>query len=160
MLIRSCAFIRQLCQYICLIWNHCNQQFGQQHWFTCISHYWHMTLNNYVCQIAQIFYCGLHKDSTLLHISIKINELQQLFTILLQSMCQQQICPSKVKNWAYSQIIWHAFVTEVCQSTCHLWSCSCLRFFGMTGFDLGLVLELRCMPLSYNKYFWGFTSLC
>ena len=40
-------------------------------------------------------YCSLHTNPTFLHISMKkINNLQHLFTTLLQNMCQQQICPS------------------------------------------------------------------
>ena len=34
------AGMRQLCQYMYLIWTQCNQQC--LHWYTYISHYWHM----------------------------------------------------------------------------------------------------------------------
>ena len=41
----------------------------------------------------QLYY-NLHIDQTLLHISLK-NKLQNLFTIVVQYICQQQICPLK-----------------------------------------------------------------
>ena len=43
----------------------------------------------------------------------KINNLQNLFIILLQNMCRQQICPSNAINMACTQITWPAFVGEV-----------------------------------------------
>ena len=45
--ISSCAHVRHLCQYTCLIWTHCNQQCEQEHWYTYLSHYWHMPQNKY-----------------------------------------------------------------------------------------------------------------
>ena len=49
-----CAYIRQLCQYECLIWTHCNQQCDQEHLYTYISYYWHMALNKYACHTAYV----------------------------------------------------------------------------------------------------------
>ena len=37
--ISSCVDIRQLCQYINLIWTHCNQHCHHNHWYTYILHY-------------------------------------------------------------------------------------------------------------------------
>ena len=53
--ITSCAHRRQLCQYIDLILTQCNQLCEQEHWYTYISHYWHMPLNTvYACHIVHI----------------------------------------------------------------------------------------------------------
>ena len=43
----SCADTRQLCQYINLIWTHCNQCHHKQ-WYAYFSYYWHMPLNKYL----------------------------------------------------------------------------------------------------------------
>ena len=40
------------------------------------------------------FYCSLHINPTLVHTSIKISKLQHFFTIVLLSVCRQQICLS------------------------------------------------------------------
>ena len=64
--ISSCAHMRQLCQYICLIWTNFSQQWGQEHWYTNFSHNWYMSLNKYVCHIVHVcsiaLYCSLHMD--------------------------------------------------------------------------------------------------
>ena len=53
-----------------------NQQCDQEHWYTCISHYCHMTLNKYASYIRQV------QEN---HI------LQLLITITLSYICQKQI---------------------------------------------------------------------
>ena len=54
------------------IWTQCNQQHDQEHWYTYISHYWHMPLNKYVCHTAHVcpmtYPHTLHIDPTVLHI--------------------------------------------------------------------------------------------
>ena len=42
----SCAYMKQLCQYIYLIWTHSNWYCDQNHWYSCISYHWHMPLRN------------------------------------------------------------------------------------------------------------------
>ena len=60
--INSCKDMRQLFQYIYLIWIHYNQQYDLEHWYMYISHYWHMSLNKHayhikhVCPTALILY--------------------------------------------------------------------------------------------------------
>ena len=44
--------MRQLFQYTYLIWIRCNQHCDQEHWYTYISHYWH--LNKYVSHITDV----------------------------------------------------------------------------------------------------------
>ena len=52
--ISSCVHMTQLCQYIYLIWTKSNQQCDQEHWYTYISNYWHMSLNIYVSHMTHI----------------------------------------------------------------------------------------------------------
>ena len=50
-----CVDMRQLCQYICLIWTHCNLQCDKKHCCTYILHYCSyalIPLNKYVCHIT------------------------------------------------------------------------------------------------------------
>ena len=70
------------------------------------------------------FCCSPHTDATLLHISTKINKLQQIFTILVQNMGQQQIYPSNATNMVHGQVTLYVFMADVWQKTCHIWSCS------------------------------------
>ena len=42
MQISSCTDMSQISQYICIVWTQSNQQCDQEHWYTFISHYWHM----------------------------------------------------------------------------------------------------------------------
>ena len=42
--ISLCVHIRHLCQYIYLISPNHNKVYQHKHWYTYISHYWHMTL--------------------------------------------------------------------------------------------------------------------
>ena len=44
--ISPCAHMRQLCQHINLKWTHCNQQCDHKHWYTYMSHYWHIPWTN------------------------------------------------------------------------------------------------------------------
>ena len=55
----SCADTRELYQNICLIWPHCNQQCDNEHWYTWISHCWHMPLYMYAFHITQICFTAL-----------------------------------------------------------------------------------------------------
>ena len=96
----SSLHMRQLCQYICLIWTHCNPQCEQEHWYICISNYLHMPLNKYAYHIAHTCSTELKLWSTYrphitAYISKRINnnKLQLLFTMLMPYVCQQQICP-------------------------------------------------------------------
>ena len=61
--------------YIYLIWTHCNQHCHRKHWYTYISHHWHMSLNIYACHIRQVcpttLAVGLYVDPTVLHIQVK-----------------------------------------------------------------------------------------
>ena len=71
--ITSHTHIRQLCQYICFIWVKCDQwQCDQEHWYTYISHYWHISQNKYACQFVTICSPALllyfHADPTLHYI--------------------------------------------------------------------------------------------
>ena len=68
MQISICADMSQLCQYIGLIAAKCNQQCDQDHWYTHISHYWHMPMNTHIIYVPLQCYCSLHIDPTLLHI--------------------------------------------------------------------------------------------
>ena len=52
--ITSHAAIRQLCQYMCLIWTQCSQMLDQKHWYLYILHYWNMPLTKYACHIGYI----------------------------------------------------------------------------------------------------------
>ena len=82
----------------------------QKHWYAFILYYWHMPLNRYtshithMCQIALLLQCKYRP--TLLQTSIK--NLQHLFTILLQNICQEIICPMKFHiSVPYTKITGH-----------------------------------------------------
>ena len=88
---RCVMHMRQLCQYICLIWAHCNQRCYQEHCCTHISHYWHMpwasrppTSNIYV---PPHYNFGPHTDTTLLDIQV-----QQTTNCNFQWPCYFHIC--------------------------------------------------------------------
>ena len=49
MSITSCPHRTHLCQYICLISTHYNQQCEHKLWYTYILHEWHMPLNKHAC---------------------------------------------------------------------------------------------------------------
>ena len=70
------------------------------------------------------FYCSLHIDLTLLHtINVKINELQHIFTIILQSMCMQLICPSNATKMSYVQNTHCASMrryANICVTACNI----------------------------------------
>ena len=51
MLYISCADMRQLWQCIYFMYINYNQQCEQDHYYTYISHYWHINLNKYACHI-------------------------------------------------------------------------------------------------------------
>ena len=84
--ISSHAHIRQLCQYICLIYviNSVTRQ---------------KPMNKYVCNIAHVCPTALLLWSTYqahiaVHASPTKNNLQQVLHTLLQNICQNKICPS------------------------------------------------------------------
>ena len=80
--ISSCAHRRQLCQYICFIQTYCNQQYDHKHWYTYISHYWHMSLNKYtshtmhVCPTVQLLWFA-YRPYIIAHTSPKKKQQQQ-----------------------------------------------------------------------------------
>ena len=96
MAITSCPHMTLLCQYICLIWIHCNQQCEQELWYTFILHHWHMPLNKYAYHTVHMCSTTLLLQSTYIyHITLHISKkTATLFIMLLPHMCQQQICPS------------------------------------------------------------------
>ena len=117
--------VRQLCQYIYLIWPQCSQYCHQEHWYTYMSHndIWPRT------NMPATFYM-LHCTSTIgntnptiLHIASKINQMKHLFTILLHNVLATNM-PHQMSNMPYVEITWHEFMGEVWQYTCHIWSCS------------------------------------
>ena len=79
-------------QYKYFIRSPCNQQCDKVHWYTYLSHYLHMPLKKYTCDIGHTcptvpllwFTC---------YIAYVSKHPQLFFTILLSCMCQQQICP-------------------------------------------------------------------
>ena len=92
----------QICMYNCTI----------RHQYICMStainnvirstgiatfHITGICLSNYACLIAHIFplhfYCSLHKDLTLLHISIKINNLQHLLSYYCKMCISNRYVP-------------------------------------------------------------------
>ena len=93
MLITSCAHMRQLCKYIYLIQTEHNEKCDHDHQYTFISHFWHMPLNKYACDIAHTCPTALqlwskyrlHIDPTLLYIQVQKN-VQEVVYILLY-MC-------------------------------------------------------------------------
>ena len=66
--IRFCRDMRELYQYVCLIWNQCSQQCHNKHWYTYISHYWPMPLSKYACHVLYVcslhYYCSVHIHPT------------------------------------------------------------------------------------------------
>ena len=108
--IRSCAHMRQLCQYICIIYAHWNQHCDQKHWCTYISHYWYMFLKKYSSHITEICPTALLLWSTYrLHITGHTNpKMHLLLTMLYPYVCYQQLCPSSatyiphmpISSWA------------------------------------------------------------
>ena len=82
------------------------------------------TLHIYV---ALHFYYSLHWNPTLQQISIKINKLQHLFTILLQNICQQHIFPQMshichITKWLH-MYQWGSIPIYICYmlSCSHQW---------------------------------------
>ena len=61
---------------MCLIWTHCNQLCDHKHWYTYITHYWHLPVNKYVCHTAYMSPTTLllyftYRSNTTAHISEK-----------------------------------------------------------------------------------------
>ena len=73
--VSSCAYLRQLCQYICLIWTHYNQQCDQKHWYNPLHNIgicpWTNMPPKLHIYIALHYHCSLHIDHTLLHIQVQ-----------------------------------------------------------------------------------------
>ena len=83
----------QLFQYKYLIWTCYNEHCDQKCWYTYISQYWHLPLNNYACLIVHMSQCTtivVHIETTQ-YIS---KNIQFLFTMLLLYMYQEQKCHS------------------------------------------------------------------
>ena len=57
--ISECTPVKQPCQYKYLTWTCCNQWCDQEHWYTYVSHYWHMPLNKLACDIVLIWSTAL-----------------------------------------------------------------------------------------------------
>ena len=55
------------CQYIYPIWTQCNQQCHNKHWYTYISHYWHIPLSLYAYHITYISTTALLQSTYTLH---------------------------------------------------------------------------------------------
>ena len=85
------------------------------------------TLN--IC-IPLHFCCSLHIEPTFLHTPIKINQLQHIFTRLLQSKCEEQICPPNATYRLHAQITSCASMGKVCQYVNHA-KCHCEQNCGL-----------------------------
>ena len=74
--ISSCADIRQLYQYICLILTQCNQGHDHNHYYTYIHIIgicpWTICLPH-CTYVSLYFYCNLHTDPTLLYLTCYIH---------------------------------------------------------------------------------------
>ena len=89
--ISSCAHMTQLCQYIYLILTQLNQQCDQEHRYTYMSHYWHMPLNKYACDIVHICPTALILWPTCRHILLYI-QVQKTTFHNRHSTNYRQIC--------------------------------------------------------------------
>ena len=101
---------------------------------------WYMSYCTFDVVYIQTLYYYIHL--------LKINKLQNLFTILLHNMCHQYTCLSNSQSMAYSQITLCAFIWEVCQHKCYIWSCShqwCSQIC-CTQTMMTVILTLMMMP--------------
>ena len=118
MKISLCTDIRQVCQYICLIWTDYNQQCDKEHWHTYISHYWHIPLNKCACHITHICptacYCSLHTDPILMHVSVKITKCNFNWLYYCH-ICTNNKYALKCLIYGTCQITQYASMGEVCQ---------------------------------------------
>ena len=127
MQVSSFADMRQLCQYIYLIWASVKSTVWPGAllyiYFTLLAyapqHIWllHCTYISHCTSVVYIYTPHSFTDSS------KGNTSQHLFTKLLQNMCQEQKCPLNTINMVYAQITQCTFMGEVCQHICHTWSC-------------------------------------
>ena len=77
--ISLCADMTEQFQNRCLIGTRSCQQYDPKHWYTYISHYWHMPTSKYACHTAHICPIALHPSSTYRHnITALINKNMQL----------------------------------------------------------------------------------
>ena len=113
MLLSSCHIIRQLCQYICLIWTKCNIQCDHGHRCKYFLHYW-LAPDKYVCHIPHTCPTALLLWSTYKsHITIYTspeNSLQQEIHKLWPNMCQKQVGPS---NAIYANYFMSTYQTTI-----------------------------------------------
>ena len=65
------------------------------------------------------FSCNLHTDPNYYTNPPHINKLQHIFTILLQNMCQQQICNSNATCMPHARITQYASVRKYV-NICHI----------------------------------------
>ena len=95
----------------------------------------------------------------------KINELKPKFTIVLQNVCQEELCPSNATNMAYDQITQHSFMEEVAnanetydiapinnvvRSTVNMWQwCRTMRTTHENDNYAPAQLHILSWPLSY-----------
>ena len=75
MKISPCEDMRQQCKYMYIIWVHCNQQCDQIHYYTYISHYWHMPLITKMPATACLLYSMYWCDTTAYNSNIS-NKMQ------------------------------------------------------------------------------------
>ena len=84
--ITSCMDIRKLCQYIYLIWIHCNQKYNQKIWYAYIPHYFHMPLKKYACHIEHLCPTALLLYSIYWsHIPVHIYKIQWTASYMYQT---------------------------------------------------------------------------
>ena len=92
-----------------------NQKCYHKHWYIYISHNQHMSLEICLPHSTNISNCTstiVYTWTPYYHTHLSKAISCNIFTILLQNMYQQQICPSNATHMAYAQIAQHAFMGE------------------------------------------------
>ena len=80
-----------------------HQQCDQDHWYIYISHYWHLPLKKYACDIVHMGTTALLLYSTYRpYIQVKTNCNSS--TMLLPFICQQKICTSNTTYIQHTKI--------------------------------------------------------
>ena len=108
--------MRQLCQYIYIIWTQCNQECDQEHKYTFTSQYEHLPLSKYTCDIAHLYTIVLLLWSTYISCitvhTIQKNKQQSAIGTphSIANMCQKQIA---LKCHTY-QIFQYIYLTWTC----------------------------------------------
>ena len=116
------AYSRQICQYIYLIWTHCNQQYDHKHYFIYISHYWHMPLS--ICLPYHI--CMSHYTSHIFHcrpyITAYISQTKQWMQCIYQAMTICITAINMLKSPAYMPITSYTDMRQSYQYMYLIWS--------------------------------------